>query len=187
MNEDLATLPDETELVKRAIAGEADAFASLYDSHVDGVYRFIYARVSEQATAEDLTSQVFLKAWENLDGYKVGSAPFGAWLFRIARNAVIDHYRTAKNAAPLDALAGTLQTQESKVDETIEVRLEAERVVEAMKRLTEEQQQVLAMKFIEGYSTKEIAQAMGKRQGAIRALQMRGLQALEELLELEDG
>lgn len=167
------------------MSGDADAFARLYDAYVDRVYRFVFFRVSDNAAAEDLTSQVFLKAWENLDGYRMRGRPFGAWLFRIARNLVVDHYRARKGDAPLESAAQKLAAP-ADVDESVEGRLDLERLRRALRRLTEDQRQVLTLKFIEGYSTEEIARAMGKQQGAIRALQMRGLRALAELIGNED-
>ncbi|MCB0180374.1 MAG: sigma-70 family RNA polymerase sigma factor, partial [Anaerolineae bacterium] len=97
----------EIELIRQATSGDANAFAGLYDAYVDEVYRFILHRVGNKQTAEDLTSQVFLKAWDNLGRYTMRGLPFGAWLFRIARNTVIDHYRTYKDALPLEAEAMT--------------------------------------------------------------------------------
>ncbi|MCB0212312.1 MAG: hypothetical protein KDJ52_23425, partial [Anaerolineae bacterium] len=87
-----AQLPEsasqEAQLIKRAKSGDTDAFAGLYDIYIDDVYRFILHRVGNKQTAEDLSSQVFLKAWDNLGRYKMQGLPFGAWLFRIARNSV---------------------------------------------------------------------------------------------------
>ena len=97
-------LPEEQQIVKAAANGDEQAFASLYDTYLDSIYRFIYLRVEDQQTAEDITSNVFLKAWEKLDKYQFRGVPFRAWLFRIARNAVIDHYRTRKEMAPLEAV-----------------------------------------------------------------------------------
>src|SRR6266498_4338075 len=95
-------LPDESHLVDQAKSGDPEAFARLYDTYVERVTRYIYFRVSEESDMEDLVSQVFLKAWENLDRYRMGSSPFLAWLYTIAKNLVIDHYRTKKHTLPLE-------------------------------------------------------------------------------------
>lgn len=173
--------------MQRAVSGDAEAFASLYQSYVDRVYRFIFFRVGESRLAEDLTSQTFLKAWESLGRYQIRGLPFAAWLFRIARNKVIDNYRVSKETVSLEAALLTQPDPHGKVDEKVEGHLEVEQLRVALRRLTEEQRQVLTLKFIEGLSTKEISQIMGKQEGAIRALQMRGLQALAQLLVAANG
>lgn len=168
--------------IERAVAGDEEAFAALYGAYVDRIYGFIAFRVSNNQTAEDLTSQVFLKAWEALDSYEPRGVSFGAWLFRIARNTVIDHYRTKKEPAPLDTVAETTPAQVPAVDVQVERHLTARELQRALGQLTELQREVLTLKFIVGLETREVAEIMGKRQGAIRALQMRGLQALERIL-----
>lgn len=174
-------------LVQRAISGDADAFASLYDDYADRVYRFALFRVSDVQTAEDLTSQVFLKAWENLNRFQLRGAPFSAWLFRVARNTIIDHYRTRKETLPLEAALSVGETGDDDVDARVERQQEADWLRAALQRLTEDQRQVLSLRFIEGLSTKEIATVMGKQEGAVRALQMRGLQALADIIWRSNG
>jgi RNA polymerase sigma-70 factor (ECF subfamily) len=176
-------LPKEQEVVKAAAKGDEQAFASLYDTYVDSIYRFIYLRVEDQQTAEDIASSVFLKAWENLDRYQFRGVPFRAWLFRIARNAVIDHYRTRKETAPLEAVIGVKDESFMPVSERVGLNLEADKVLECMRELTGDQRNVLTLKLVHGLNTQEVAKALGKRQGAVRALQMRGLQALAKIME----
>lgn len=177
-------LPDEKRLVRQAMSGDSEAFAQLYDAYVERVYRYVYFRVSDDSLAEDLTSQVFLKAWEHLGGYKPGSSPFLAWLYTIARNQVIDHYRTRKESVPLEK-AIALPSDGQSVGEQVEMRFELQALRDALQFLTEEQQQVLVLRFIAGMETREIAQMMKKAEGAVRALQMRALQALAKYLESE--
>jgi RNA polymerase sigma-70 factor (ECF subfamily) len=176
----------EVRWIQSAIAGEAEAFARLYETYVDQVYRFIFYRVGDDQTAEDLTSQVFFKAWDSLDRYQLRGLPFGAWLLRIARNAVIDHYRTFKETTPLEPTAVAWPDPAANVDQEVERRLEAAWLRSVLRQLTEDQRQVLTLRFIEGLSTQEVAQVMGKREGAIRALQMRGLQALAQMMGSDD-
>jgi RNA polymerase sigma-70 factor (ECF subfamily) len=172
--------------MEQAIKGNSDAFAKLYDSYVDRVYRFIYFRVGNEQMAEDLSSQVFLKAWEHLGRYEIRGLSFGAWLFRIARNLVIDYYRTKKDHDSLEE-DGVVETDPAlTVDGKIDAEFEAAWLRSAMKHLTDDQRTVLTLKFIEGLSTAEISEVMGKRQGAVRALQLRGLQALAEIIEAQD-
>jgi RNA polymerase sigma-70 factor, ECF subfamily len=177
-------LPDEARLVKLAKSGDSDAFGALYDGYMERIYRYVYFRVAEAQTAEDLASQVFLKAWENLGRYKPSGAPFLAWLYTIARNAVIDHYRTRKETVALDEALG-LSSDGPAPEVQAELHFEAESLREAMQTLTQDQQQVLILKFISGMTTDEIAHQLGKRSGAVRALQMRALQALSRLMEEE--
>lgn len=179
------SLQDERDLVQQARRGDPDAFGLLYDQYVDRVYRFIYYRVSDVPLAEDLTSRVFLRAWEHLPNYRDRGLSFGSWLFSIARNSVIDHYRTARPEQALEA-AGAVPDQGADPEEALSASLQSDRLAEALQQLTDEQREVLVLKFIEGYSTEEVARLMDKQPGAIRALQMRGLQALERVLDKED-
>lgn len=181
------SIREEAELVRNAIEGDEQAFAAIYDAYLEGIYRFVYIRVEDHQTAEDITSTVFLKAWENLSSYKPRGVPFRAWLFRIARNSVIDHYRTRKQAAPLEAVINVVEDDTQPLSEKIGNRLETDEVLTFMQQLTEDQRNVLALKFVQGFSTKEIAKVLGKRQGAVRALQMRGLQTLARLMENHRG
>jgi RNA polymerase sigma-70 factor (ECF subfamily) len=171
-------------LLKRAKAGDSEAFAQLYDDCIERIYRYVYFRVTDEQTAEDLTSQVFFKAWENLDRCKSTGAPFIAWLYTIARNAVIDYYRTRKTTVALEE-ASSLASEEPAPDEEVELHFETESLKLALRELTDDQQQVVILKFISGMSTDEIAEHLGKRAGAVRALQMRALQALAGIMEEE--
>lgn len=175
--------PDETQLIRRALAGNADAFARLYDAYIEAVYRFVYFRVSDEQTAEDLTSQVFLKVWDNLSRYKIRQGvSFGAWLFQIARNTVIDHYRTQKETMPLEPDDINRPDPAADVAQVVENRLAMERLYQMLQQLTDDQREVLILKFINGLGTSDIASILGKKQGAIRALQMRGLRALADIM-----
>lgn len=178
-------LPGERQLVRRAQIGDPEAFARLYDGYVDRIYRYVYFRITHDQTAEDITAQVFLKAWENLNRYKHGETPFLGWLYTIARNSVIDHYRTRKETVPLEDTNIFQEDASEAITEQIDRASEVRTLRAALQALTEEQQQVLTLKFITGLNTAQVARQMGKRQGAIRALQMRALQALAKHLEEE--
>ena len=174
-------LPDEKRLVQKAKSGDPDAFAQLYDAYMDRIYRYIYFRVTDEVTAEDLTSQVFLKAWESLDRYQTGGSPYLAWLYTIAKNLVIDHYRTRKETVDLDD-AVHYTANDPSPDEEVQNRFDIQAMRAAMQTLTDEQQQVLILRFISGLSTESVAEIMEKREGAIRALQMRALHALSRYM-----
>jgi RNA polymerase sigma-70 factor (ECF subfamily) len=176
-------LPNERQLVLQAQAGNSEAFGQLYDAYMERIYRFVYFRVEDQQTAEDITSQVFLKAWSNLDRFSFNRTPYLAWLYTIAHNAVIDHYRTRKVTAALDDVQLSQQDHAEVVENEIDLTNEMKTIKGALQMLTDDQQKVLTLKFIEGMSNTEIARHLGKREGAIRALQMRGLQALAKQLQ----
>ena len=176
-------LPDEGRLVRQARSGDSDAFAQLYDAYVERVYRYVYFRVTDDMTAEDLTSQVFLKAWENLGRYQQqGGSPFLAWLYTIARNQVIDHYRTRKETVPLED-AVSIAAEGRALDDEVQEAFNMDAMRDALQFLTEEQQQVLILKFIADLPTKTIAKTMDLSEGAIRAVQMRALQTMAKHLD----
>jgi RNA polymerase sigma-70 factor, ECF subfamily len=177
-------LQEEKRLVEQAKSGDGDAFALLYEAYFDRVYRFIFFRVTDDQAAEDLCSQVFLKAWENLHRYHP-HGPFLAWLYAIARNAVIDSYRTKKPTVSLDE-AAPIAGHDEKLDDHMQLQFEMKSLQAAMQQLTQEQQEVITLKFIAEYDTAQIAKLMGKTEGAIRALQMRALQALARVMK-HDG
>ncbi len=176
-------LANEHQLVLQAKDGNAEAFGQLYDAYMERIYRFVYFRVDDQQTAEDITSQVFLKAWNNLDRFRLGRTPYVAWLYTIAHNAVIDYYRTRKLTTALEDVQLSQPDYAEAVESEIDLSVEMKSIKVAMRTLTDDQQKVLTLKFIEGLSNNEIARHLGKREGAIRALQMRGLQALAKQLD----
>jgi RNA polymerase sigma-70 factor (ECF subfamily) len=178
-------LPEEAHLVERAKSGDAEAFAKLYDAYVERVSRYVYFRVSEDCDVEDLVSQVFLKAWENLDRYKVGGSPFIAWLYTIARNLVIDHYRTKKDALPLEE-AIAFPSEMEMPDEQAQMRFDLQAMRDALQCLSSDQQQALILKYIAGLRNDSIAKIMNKQEGTVRGLQMRGLQTLAKHLKEKD-
>jgi RNA polymerase sigma-70 factor (ECF subfamily) len=181
----LEPLTDELTLVRLAQLGDQDMFGHLYDAYVERIYRYIYFRVADDMLAEDITSQVFLKVWEKLDTYQAGQSPFMAWIYRIAHNAVIDHYRTKKVSVSLDDVRPVELSHSDEIDEKLDLQIQSQELREALQELTEEQQQVLILKFVGGLSTTEIAHQLGKQQGAVRALQMRGLQGLAKCPALQ--
>jgi RNA polymerase sigma-70 factor, ECF subfamily len=172
----------QMELVLLAKGGDADAFGQLYEAYLDKIYRYIYFRVTDEQTAEDLISQVFTKAWENLNRYQPSGRPFIAWLYTIAHNTVIDHYRTRKDTVPIENTL-SLASDAPSPHEQVELHFEADNLRAALHTLTPEQQQVVVLKFIAGMSTDEIAGQLRKSAGAIRALQMRALQALAKQMQ----
>lgn len=172
---------DEGRLVCLSQAGDAEMFGILYDRYINRIYRYIYYRVADGDMADDLTSVVFLKVWENLPKYTAGKSPFIAWLYRIAHNAVIDHYRTRKVSVSLNAVSPEIGFV-TDFDERLELQCMSQQILDAMSRLPKQQRQVLVLRFVKGLDTRDIARRLGKKQGAIRALQMRALQGLAKYM-----
>ncbi len=175
-------LADEDALVKRAIKRDSAAFGALYESHLDRIYRYVFYRVRSTAEAEDLTEQVFLKAWEAIDRYEPRGAPFAAWLYRLAHNLVVDHYRGTRPTTPLDRVSEADDVGADVLD-TVEGRLEVDEVRAALATLNADYQQMIVLRFIEGLSHAEAAQIIGKSEGAARVIQHRALQALARAIE----
>jgi RNA polymerase sigma-70 factor (ECF subfamily) len=182
-------LDAERALAARATRGDREAYSALYEQYVDKIYRYVYYRIGDREQSEDLTSQTFLKAWDAIGDYEWRNHPFGAWLFRIAHNLVVDAHRARKRTVSLDDASPHLEHRATSIEirpERVLARYLAEgRVPQAIERLTEEQQQVLILRFYQGLSTGEVAELMGKRNGAVRGLQFRALSALRDFLERE--
>jgi RNA polymerase sigma-70 factor (ECF subfamily) len=176
----LGTTLNEATLIWFSQRGDRDAFASLYDTYREGIHRYIFFHVSDPELAEDLTSVVFLKAWENLTTFRIGRSLFAAWLHRIAHNTVIDHYRTRKPIVSLEEAAPLQLSYGDEVDKKLDIQFLAQGLIDGLKVLTIMQQKVLILRFIFGFTTPEIAQSLNKQQGAVRALQMRGLRRLAQ-------
>src|SRR5437762_4113033 len=173
---------DDVGLAIRASKGEAAAFGLLYDRHVDAIYRYVYYRVRDDAEAEDLTSDVFMRALKAMPRYEPRQA-FLAWLYRIARNAVIDKLRRGKRQVSFeDALEHPMPEHIIEPDTALVARLEGEALRIAMAKLTPLQQEVLVLRFIEGYSTSEISRIVGKREGTVRGIQFRAIGALRQMI-----
>jgi RNA polymerase sigma-70 factor (ECF subfamily) len=175
-------LDGEEYLVNAAIRGESSAFGALYDEYQPKIYRFILLKVSHREEAEDLTHQVFLNAWVNIEKYRHRGHPFSSWLYRIARNQVIDHYRTRKSDIALDEELAEELTEAGGTSETVEMRLRMEEVFRGVRTLRSDYQDVVLMRFVEDLSLKEIAEALDKSEGAIKLMQHRAMQELKKIL-----
>ena len=181
--DDSRTAQEELQrLVAQASKGDAGAFGKLYDLYLDTIYRYVYYKVGVAATAEDLASQVFVKAWEAMPRYQWREIPFSHWLMRLARNAVIDHYRTAKPRVELDE--GLVSQQPGPQVEYLR-RERAKELEAAIWKLPEDQRTVISLRFIEELDYAEVAAITGKSQGALRVTQFRALAALRKILERE--
>ena len=180
----MTTSSDEARLIQRAQQGDRAAFAEIYERHQPAVYRYIYYRVGDTPTAEDLTGAVFVRVVEKIDGFVYRGRPLLTWLYTIARNAVIDYQRHSGQAVmlPIDE---RLVAEGEDVEGTVDRGLTQERLAAALTHLTEDQRQVILLKFIEEMSNEETARVVGKSVGAVKALQHRALAALQRVLQGE--
>ncbi len=175
-------LEGEQLYIEKSQQGEGDAFGILYDHYMPKIYRFILLKVSDRDDAEDLTHEVFLKAWQNIGSYVPMGLPFSSWVYRIARNHVIDFYRTRKPTINIDELEEQLVRVPEVQAELLNIKLDVEQIQNVLPQLRQSHQDVLIMRFVEGLSHQEIAAALGKKEGAVRILQHRALQSLKTLL-----
>jgi RNA polymerase sigma-70 factor (ECF subfamily) len=180
------SIDDETidRFVAAAKDGDPDAFGALFDRYYVPVYRFVAARVGRPSDAEDLAQLVFVKALEALPRYEARGVPFGGWLFRLARNVVIDHIRTRREHATLD-IVGQRSDESAGPDDLAVLRQEMDSVAQALRRLTPEQREAVELRFFAGLSAKEAAAAMGRQEGTVRGLQFRAIAALRRELGIK--
>ncbi len=165
-------------LVAEASAGNEQAYARLYSEYFPKISRFVAYRVSHKETAEDLVAEIFIKAWETLQGSNEISS-FNAWIFTIARNKVIDHYRTKKEFTDLFELENLIEYEDGIV-EAIDLDIASKKFLQAAEYLAPDQQQVVRLKFLEDLNNEEIAAIMDKTPGTIRVIQHRALTALKK-------
>jgi len=173
-------------LVADAKRGDTDAFAHIFDEYAGPIYRFIASRVNHPSDAEDLTQLVFVKALEALPRYEARGIPFGGWLFRLARNAIIDQIRTRREHLSLVA-ATTRESDEASPESTASLHDDLDRVAAALQELTDDQREVIELRFFAGLSVAEAAEAMGRQEGTIRGLQFRAVGALRRSLGIESS
>lgn len=173
---------DENLIVKNAVAGDSSAFGELYDRYHPMIYRFIAVKVARREDAEDLTHQVFLAAWQNIARYKDLGHPFSSWLYRIARNQVIDHYRAKKPDVSLEVMdiEGLLEPVAAHID--LPRKMELEKTLKAVRQLSQDHQDVIIMRFVEDLSVRETAKAMKRSEGAVKLLQHRAIKELKKIL-----
>ena len=171
----------EKDTIEKAIKGEASAFGLLYDKYQPQIYRFIYLKVGHREEAEDLTHQVFLKTWGSISRYDFQGFPFSSWLYQIARNQVIDYYRTKKTKITFEEII-EIETDDDSLAEAIDNELTIEKVKSAIACLGNEQQDVIILRFIEDLSLQEVASILEKTQGAVKLLQHRAIKNLRKAM-----
>ena len=184
MNEKSADKKVVEEIVTRAKAGERAAFASLYEMHYDRIYRYVSFKCGSAGDAEDLTGEVFLKMLESIHQFEFRGFPFTSWLYRIAHNVVMDHFRRKgrRPTVPLDDAERVAGAAHSEMEWRAHVSWTMNEVVNAMDCLTDLQREVVTLRFAGGLSIAETAKAVGRKENAVKALQHAGIKKLRAAL-----
>ncbi len=178
-------MQDEESLVRRAQHHDQEAFAQLYEEHFDKIYRYVALRIGDKIEAEDMTQQVFLNALQSISSFKWKGIPFSAWLFRIAHNQVVDYFRSKKRTTvPLDE---SLASNDNNPQLVVEQKLDIEQLLLATKQLTGAQREVISLRFAGELPIAQVAKAMGKSQGAVKALQHSAIVALRKTLRVTEN
>lgn len=175
----------DDKIVGAAVEGDAHAFGLLYDRYHGMIYRFVAVKIGRREDAEDITHQVFLAAWQNIRNYRDLGHPFSSWLYRIARNQVVDHYRSRKNSE-ISLDTNDFENLLAPIAERLDTsqKFMIRKVLEEIRLLKPEYQDVLMMRFVEDMSVKDTASAMHRSEGAVKVLQHR---AMKELQKKFDG
>ncbi|MDP3879406.1 MAG: sigma-70 family RNA polymerase sigma factor [Dehalococcoidales bacterium] len=172
--------PDISGILKRAIDGDVEAYGALYSIYLDRIYRYVFYQLGDRMMAEDVTEEVFVKAWKGIKSCRGKEETFSAWLYRIARNQAIDTIRRNHREVFLEGLDFTDDGDPTREVESVE---EWQKVLDAVSDLPEAQKQIITLKFLNEADNNEIGRILGKRQGAVRALQMRALDSLRRRLD----
>jgi RNA polymerase sigma-70 factor (ECF subfamily) len=171
-------MDDDQKLVERCVRGDTEAFGVLYDRYTSKIYRFIYYKTFVRETAEDITSDVFHKAFERLHSFDTTKGTFSAWIYRIARNAVIDHYRTQKKNIPIEDVFDLLS--ENRTIEEHDALTTLARVEEYLKTLPSRQREIITLRIWEELSYKEIADIIGGTEDSAKMAFSRAIRELRE-------
>jgi RNA polymerase sigma-70 factor (ECF subfamily) len=172
---------DDEQVIQKVKSGDAEAFGVLYDQYAEVIFRYVYSHLDNRLDAEDLTEEIFLRAWKALPKYDERGLPFSAFLFRIARNSLIDYYRQRKPIQSLDDIE--LATREAGPEETVDARIDNQDLKKSIGELREDYRNVIVFRFLSGLSPEETAVVMQRTVGAVRVLQHRALSALKDLME----
>lgn len=173
---------DESELIGRAKTYDPEALGAIYERYYQGIYRYVYYRVGDSALAEDLTADIFLKMLHGIESYSIQGVPFSAWLYRIARNRIIDHLRRQPAKSDLSLEEARVENIASS-ESTLENALQRDELLKAVQVLTDDQRQVIVLKFIDDLDNATIAAMLHKTEGAVKSLQHRALDTLRHHIE----
>ncbi|MGH3050368.1 MAG: sigma-70 family RNA polymerase sigma factor [Gaiellaceae bacterium] len=174
-------------LVERAQSGDRSALEELYLIHFDRIYGYLHVSVGNRHDAEDLTTQTFLKMLESIGKFRWQSAPFSAWLFRIAHNLAMDHFRASRRWQPEEDVPEPEPDESTSAEAGAFESIGRKSMLELIEDLSPEQQQVLTLKFVFNFANAEAATILGKTEGAIKSLQHRALVSLQKQLEKREA
>jgi RNA polymerase sigma-70 factor (ECF subfamily) len=175
---------DDIQLLTTAQGGDADAFGEIYERYAPRVYRYLYAHLGNRLDAEDLTAEVFLRVWRKLPNFQEQGVPFLAFLFRVARNALIDHYRRVNKPNQEVSIEDIVLTdREPGPGEMVMTLLDHQQLRQTLMQMREEYRTVLVLRFLSELTPDETAQVMGRSSGSVRVLQHRALAALRNILD----
>lgn len=172
------------ELVGKAAKGDAVAFGQIYELYFDKVYRFIYYRTNHQQTAEDLVAETFIRVWNKISAIEDFTS-FNGWIYQIARNLVIDYYRSRKTDVDISTLENVLEYEDNIVDRA-NLSFQQGKFLAVLDQLTSDEQLVIKLKFFDELDNWEIANVLGKTEGAVRVIQHRAINELKELLNEDE-
>ena len=178
MSEEIIQTLDDARLIERAKRGEVEAFGCLYERYLESIYRYIRTRVAEDRTAEDLTETVFLRSFESISRYKEKGLRFSAFLYQIARNLLVDHYRQKEEELPLES-ADQISVSPSRIDDIIVIQDQVDRLRVGLEALPEEYREIIRLRVLLELSTTECAEWIGRSEGAVRVLLHRAMKALK--------
>jgi RNA polymerase sigma-70 factor (ECF subfamily) len=170
-------------LVERAQRGDREALEELYLLHFDRIYSYLHMSVGNRHDAEDLTTQTFLRMLEAIGKFRFQSAPFSAWLFRIAHNLAMDHFRASRRWQPEEEVPEPHGSEQVSAEEEALQSIGRKSMLELIDGLSHEQQQVLTLKFVFNFGNGEVATILAKTEGAIKSLQHRALVSLQKQIE----
>lgn len=182
MAEEAITAADVRRLVERAQQGDRQALEELYLMHFDRIYSYLQMSVGNSHDAEDLTNQTFVKMLESIDRFQWRKVPVSAWLFRIAHNLAMDHFRSRRRWQPEEEPPEPPDSEQRSAEEEALHSIGRQSMLEMIEGLSEDQQQVLTLKFVFNFSNGEVATILGKTEGAIKSLQHRALGSLQRQL-----
>jgi RNA polymerase sigma-70 factor (ECF subfamily) len=173
-------------LVERAQQGDREALEELYLSNFDRIYSYLHMSVGNKHDAEDLTTQTFLKMLESINRFRWQSAPFSAWLFRIAHNLAMDHFRARRRWQPEEEVPELPGAEEPSAELEAMQSIGRQSMMELIERLSPEQQQVLTLKFVFNFANSDVATILEKTEGAIKSLQHRALASLQKQIAQDE-
>ncbi len=172
-------MENEADILERAQAGDSEAFGLLYDHYLDAIYRFIYYKVFSREVAEDLVSDTFFKALKQLQSYNSSRGRFNSWLYQIARNTVVDYYRTKKENVPIDDIFDL--GHDERTPDQLDTLASLAKVDGYLKSLPARQREIITLRIWEGKSFDEIATILGGTEGSVKMAFSRSIRQLREV------